>query len=272
MRALIYEETDMSDDKLIARKEGPLGRVIFDNPEKHNAVSHAMWVRLAEIMAEFEQDPDVRVIVLEGAGDRAFVSGADISKFESERADPVRIKDYGIAVNRAYDSVLHAAKPTIAKIKGICYGGGMGIAVCCDLRICSEDSSFCIPAAKLGVGYGHENTRVLIDLVGPSFAKEIFYTGRKFDAEEARIMGLVNRVVPRDVFESYVSDYVATICANAPLSVRATNLIVNELMKDESERDLGLCRQLVEDCARSEDIQEGRRAFMEKRKPVFAGR
>jgi enoyl-CoA hydratase/carnithine racemase len=144
--------------------------------------------------------------------------------------------------------------------------------VCCDLRICSEDSSFCIPAAKLGVGYGHENTKVLIDLVGPSFAKEIFYTGRRFDADEARVMGLVNRVVPRAALDDYVRGYTDTITGNAPLSVRATNLIVNELLKDEGERDLELCNRLVTECSQSEDIHEGRRAFMEKRAPVFVGR
>ena len=175
----------MSQDKILAVKEDYFGRVIFNNPEKHNAVSHAMWIALAKTMEAFDADDDVRVIVLEGSGDRAFVSGADISKFESERANAERIKEYGIAVNQGYESVQHALKPTIAKIRGYCYGGGMGIAICCDLRICSDDSTFCVPASKLGVGYGHENTKVLLDLVGPSFAKEIFYTGRRFDAAEA---------------------------------------------------------------------------------------
>ncbi len=262
----------MSEDKIIAQKEGHLGRVIFNNPNRHNAMSQAMWDALAEVMARFDADDEVRVIVLEGAGERAFVSGADISKFDSERANVERIKQYGISVNRGYQAVQHALKPTIAKIRGYCYGGGMGIAICCDLRICSDDSSFCIPAAKLGVGYGFENTQVLIDLVGPSFAKEIFYTARRFDADEARIMRLVNRVVPRAELDSYVQNYIETMTGNAPLSLRATNLIVNELLKDEAERDLTICDRLVEDCSKSEDIEEGRRAFMEKRAPLFNGR
>lgn len=262
----------MSDDKIIAEKQGHLGRVIFNNPERHNAVSHVMWIALADTMAAFDADDEVRVIILEGAGEQAFVSGADISKFESERADASRIEEYGRAVNRGYASVQHALTPTIAKIRGYCFGGGMGIAVCCDLRICSDDSTFCIPAAKLGVGYGHENTKVLIDLVGPSFAKEIFYTGRRFDAEDARVMGLVNRVVPRTELDEFVHAYIETMTSNAPLSLRATNLIVNELQKNEGERDLALCKRVVEDCTKSEDIHEGRRAFMEKRKPVFKGR
>ena len=262
----------MPEDKIIAQREGHLGRVIFNNPERHNAMSQAMWDSLADIMRRFDDDDAVRVVLLEGAGERAFVSGADISKFESERANAERIKQYGRSVNRGYEAVQHSLKPTIAKIRGYCYGGGMGIAVCCDIRICSDDSSFCIPAAKLGVGYGHENTKVLIDLVGPSFAKEIFYTARRFDAEEARMMRLVNRVVPRAELDSYVQGYIETMISNAPLSLRTTNLIVNELLKEEGERDLGLCHRLVEDCAKSEDIEEGRRAFMEKRAPVFIGR
>ncbi len=262
----------MSQDKILAVKEDYLGRVIFNNPEKHNAVSHAMWIALAKAMNAFDVDDDVRVIVLEGTGDRAFVSGADISKFESERANAERIKEYGIAVNQGYESVQHALKPTIAKIRGYCYGGGMGIAICCDLRICSDDSTFCVPASKLGVGYGHENTKVLVDLVGPSFAKEIFYTGRRFDAAEALVMRLVNRAVPRAELDEYVQSYIETMTSNAPLSLRATNLIVNELLKEESARDMSFCNRLVDDCSHSEDIQEGRRAFMEKRKPMFAGR
>jgi enoyl-CoA hydratase len=262
----------MSEGRIVAEKQGHLGRVIFDNPTRHNAVSKPMWDALAETMQRFDAEDGVRVVVLEGAGDKAFVSGADISKFENERANAALIKEYGVSVNRAYGSVQHALKPTIAKIGGYCYGGGMGIAVCCDLRICSEDSSFCIPAAKLGVGYGHENTKVLMDLVGPSYTKEIFYTGRRFSATEAWRMGLVNQVVARDALEGYVADYVETMAGNAPLSLKTTNLIVNELLKEESQRDIALCERLVDDCSASHDIQEGRLAFMEKRKPAFKGR
>lgn len=262
----------MSEGKIVAEKEGHLGRVIFDNVAKHNAMSKAMWDGLADTMQAFDADDAVRVIVLEGAGNKAFVSGADISKFENERANVDRIKEYGVSVNRAYGSVQHALKPTIAKIDGYCYGGGMGIAVCTDLRFCSENSSFCIPAAKLGVGYGHENTKVLMDLVGPSYTKEIFYTGRRFSAEEAQKMGLVNNILPKAELDAYVDTYVETMAGNAPLSLKTTNLIVNELLKQESERNIDLCRQLVDECAASQDIEEGRKAFMEKRKPAFVGR
>jgi enoyl-CoA hydratase len=262
----------MSEGKITAEKQSHLGRVVFDNVARHNAMSKSMWDALAETMHDFDTDENIRVIVLEGAGDKAFVSGADISRFADERADVARIKEYGTSVNRAYHSVQHSLKPTIAKIGGYCYGGGMGIAVCCDLRICSDNSAFCIPAAKLGVGYGHENTKVLMDLVGPSFTKEIFYTGRRFSADEAKNMGLVNHVVVRSKLDDYVGDYVETIVGNAPLSLKTTNLIVNELLKEENDRNIALCNQLVDECAASQDIEEGRRAFMEKRKPAFIGR
>jgi enoyl-CoA hydratase len=262
----------MSEGKVVAEKNGHLGRLIISNPSKHNAVSKAMWHELANGVKAYDIDDDVRVIVLEGAGEKAFAAGADISKFENERGNLDQTNDYSSAVGRGYSAVQHSLKPTIAKIRGYCYGGGMGIAVSCDLRICSSDSSFCIPAAKLGIGYGHENTKVLIDLVGPSFAKEIFYTGRRFDAEEARAMGFINRVLPRADLDTYVQEYVDMIVGNAPLSLRATNLIVNELLKDESDRDISLCEQLVDDCAKSKDVIEGRTAFMEKRKPIFKGR
>ncbi len=259
----------MSEGKVVVEKQGHLGRVIFDNVKKHNAMSQAMWDGLAETMADFDADDSIRVIVLEGAGEKAFVSGADISKFESERANVDRIKAYGVSVNRAYESVQYALKPTIAKIRGYCYGGGMGIAVCADLRICSNNSSFCIPAAKLGVGYGQQNTKVLMDLVGPSYTKEIFYTGRRL-REEACM--LVTQVVAQAELDAFVANYVETMAGNAPLSLKTTNLIVNELLKDEDQRNMALCDQLVNDCAVSQDIEEGRKAFMEKRRPEFLGR
>ena len=261
----------MPEGRVVAEKDKSLGRVIFDNIKKHNAMSQAMWDQLAAAMKFFDKEDDIRVVVLEGAGEKSFVSGADISKFESERSDSGRIKEYGVSVERAYSAVQFAIKPTIAKIDGYCYGGGMGIAVCADLRICSENSSFCIPAAKLGVGYGHANTKVLLDLVGPAFTKEIFYTARRFSSQEALNMGLVNCIQPQEELNQYVANYVEVISNNAPLSVRATNLIVNELLKDKEERDDAFCRRLVEDCSDSQDIEEGRRAFMEKRRPMFVG-
>jgi enoyl-CoA hydratase len=162
-------------------------------------------------------------------------------------------------------------KPTIAMIRGYCIGGGLGLAVCCDLRICSDNSRFSVPAAKLGLGYSYAGLRRLIDVVGPAFTREIFYTARQFDTEEARVMGLVNRVVPAAELESYVKSYAETIAANAPLTLKAVKYIVGEVMKDETRRNVARCSELVEQCFTSNDFIEGRRAFMEKRKPAFTG-
>ena len=258
-------------DKMLARKDGGVGYVIFNNPERHNAVSLDMWDATSRILEGFANDEEVRVVVLTGAGGKAFVSGADISKFESERATLEATRRYNASVEKAYTGIQQFAKPTIAMIRGYCIGGGVGLAVCCDLRICSDNSRFAVPAAKLGLGYGYAGLRRLIDVVGPAFAREIFFTARQFDAEEARHMGLINRVVPEAELEAYVKNYAETIAANAPLTVKAVKYIVGEAMKDESARDLARCAELVEQCFASNDFIEGRRAFMEKRKPAFTG-
>jgi enoyl-CoA hydratase/carnithine racemase len=259
-------------DKMLARKDGRVGYVIFNNPERHNAVSLEMWAATSRILDDFARDDEVRVVVLTGAGGKAFVSGADISKFESERATLEAARHYGATVEKAYAGVQEFPKPTIAMIRGYCIGGGVGLAVCCDLRICSDNSRFAVPAAKLGLGYSYAGLRRLIDVVGPGFAREVFFTARQFDAEDARLMGLVNRVVPQIELEGYVKDYAETIAANAPLTVKAVKFIVGEVMKDESKRDLARCAEMVEQCFASNDFIEGRRAFMEKRKPAFTGR
>lgn len=258
-------------DKMIARKEGHVGTMTFNNPERHNAVSLEMWQACAAIMNDFAKDPDVRVVVITGAGEKAFVSGADISKFAEERGSKDATERYNAAVEAGYAAVFEFPKPTIAMIRGYCVGGGMGLASCCDLRICTDNSRFAVPAAKLSVGYGYPGVKRLLDIVGPSFTKEIFYTARLFDAEEARIMGFVNRVLPSDRLESYVKDYAATIAGNAPLTVDSIKFIVGEIAKDESARDMKKCDDMVEACFASNDYKEGRTAFMEKRKPVFTG-
>jgi enoyl-CoA hydratase len=264
-------KTENKTDKMLSRKEGPVGYVIFNNPERHNAVSLDMWAATAKILDSFAKDDEVRVVVLTGAGGKAFVSGADISKFESERATLDATKHYNATVEKAYGGVQEFPKPTIAMIRGYCIGGGLGLAVCCDLRICSDNSRFAVPAAKLGLGYSYAGLRRLADVVGPAFTREIFYTARQFDTAEALAMGLVNRVVPQAELESYVKNYAETIAANAPLTVKAVKYIVGEMMKDESKRNLARCAEMVEQCFTSQDFIEGRRAFMEKRKPSFKG-
>ncbi|HYW59644.1 MAG TPA: enoyl-CoA hydratase [Xanthobacteraceae bacterium] len=258
-------------DKMLSRKEGHVGYMIFNNPERHNAVSLEMWEAASRIMDGFAKDNDVRVVVITGAGGKAFVSGADISKFESERANEEAVARYNEIVGKANDSLYGFPKPTIAMIRGYCIGGGLGLAVCCDLRIASDNSKFAIPAAKLGLGYAFTGIKRLADLVGPSFTKEIFFTARQFDAAEAQMMGLVNRVLPADKLEAYVKDYADTIGGNAPLTVNAVKFIANQTAVDESKRDLKRCGDLVKQCFDSQDYIEGRRAFMEKRKPAFTG-
>lgn len=259
-------------DKMLSRKDGGIGTVIFNNPERHNAVSLEMWAATRDILDDFRADPEVRVVVLAGAGGKAFVSGADISKFGSERASEEAIAKYNATTEQAFSGVHDFPKPTIAMIRGYCIGGGMALATCCDIRICTPGSKFGIPAAKLGLGYDHKGIRRLMNVVGPSFAKEIFFTARQFDAEEARMMGFVNRVVPDDELESYVKHYGEMIAANAPLTIGAVKLTVGELLKDESQRDMDAVVASVKRCFDSKDYIEGRTAFMEKRKPAFTGR
>jgi enoyl-CoA hydratase len=258
-------------DKMLSRKEGGVGYVIFNNPERHNAVSLDMWAATSEILEGYRNDNEVRIVVFTGAGGKSFVSGADISRFEKERSSEDAIKHYNATVSKANQTVYEFPKPTIAMIKGYCIGGGLGLALCCDLRIASDGSKFGVPAAKLGLGYAYSGLKRLVDVVGPAFAKEIFYTGRQFDANEAREMGLVNRVVPADELETYVQKYADTIAGNAPLTLKAVKFIVGETVKDESQKDFARADEMVQACFRSNDYIEGRRAFMEKRKPVFTG-
>ena len=258
-------------DKIQSRKEGAVGHLIFNNPERHNAVSLDMWAAAEAVVADFKTDRNVRVMIVSGAGGKAFVSGADISKFEQDRSTEEAVKRYGELVERVYTSFYEFPKPSIAMIRGYCIGGGMALAMCCDMRIATDDSKFGIPAAKLGLGYGHRGIKRLIDVVGPAFVKEIFYTARQFTAGEAERMGLVNRVMPSGTLEQYVTDYAATIAGNAPLTVESVKFIVGEAIKPESEGDLAACDARVAQCFASADYKEGRKAFMEKRKPNFIG-
>jgi enoyl-CoA hydratase len=258
-------------DKLLARKEAGVGIVTFNNPERHNAVSLEMWEATTGALAHFAADDEVRVVVLTGAGGKAFVSGADISKFASERASIEATRAYDVKTAAAFNSIYDFPKPTIAMIRGYCIGGGVGLASCCDLRICSDNSTFAVPAAKLGLGYAYAGLKRLVDIVGQSFAKEIFYTARQFNAQEAYAMGLVNRVVPAAELDAYVKSITDMICANAPLTIKAVKFTVGEILKDQSKRDIARVEQMVEACFASRDYTEGRTAFMEKRKPVFTG-
>jgi enoyl-CoA hydratase/carnithine racemase len=257
---------------MLSEKRGPIGLMTFNNPARFNAVSMEMWEGVVEILADFARDEAIRVVVVTGAGGKAFVSGADISEFEDARSSVDAVEKYAKAVDDAYNGLQQFAKPTIAMINGYCIGGGAGLAVCCDLRICSDNARFAIPAAKLGLGYGYDHIRKLTDLVGPSFAKEIFFTARQFNAEEALAMGLVNRVVSGAMLEAYVENYAATIAANAPLTIAQVKHTVGEILKDPADRDLDACAEMVKKCFDSADYAEGRQAFMEKRTAAFQAR
>ncbi|MBV9754896.1 MAG: enoyl-CoA hydratase/isomerase family protein [Hyphomicrobiales bacterium] len=258
-------------EKMIAKKDGAIGWMLFNNPARHNAVSMEMWKAVPEILEEFGRDDAIRTVVVAGVGGKAFVSGADISEFGEKRHSREATLLYNATVERASDALLSCKKPTIAMIQGYCIGGGLAISLCCDLRLASEDSRFGVPAAKLGLGYAYPGIERLADVVGPSFAKEIFFTARQFDAAEALTMGLVNRVRPSAELESFVNGYAGMIAANAPLTVGAVKLCVGEYVKDAGKRDLAGCQAAVDKCFASADYVEGRTAFMEKRKPVFRG-
>jgi len=259
-------------EKLIARKDGAIGWVIFNNPEKRNAMSLEMSEATAVAMESYAKDPEVRVVILRGQGDKAFISGADISQFKERRSNAEQVKAAEAISERTNKAIRECPKPVIAMIRGYCMGGGLGTAVVCDLRIASDDSRFGVPAAKLGVGYRFSGIRRLSELVGQSFTAEIFYTGRQFTAQEALQMGLINRMLPAAELEKYVLDYAATLAGNAPLTIAAVKRSLIELRKDPADRDLDLCQRMVDACFASEDYVEGRNAFMEKRKPVFKGR
>jgi enoyl-CoA hydratase/carnithine racemase len=259
-------------EQMIAEVEGAIGWMVFNNPARRNAMSIEMWQAVPAILDHFERNPAVRVIVLRGAGDKAFVSGADISEFEHNRATPEAIAKYDEIGIGATNRIEASSKPTIAMIQGYCIGGGVGVALSCDLRIAAEDARFGIPAARLGLGYRWGSLKKLVDLIGPAFAKEIFYTARHFTAAEAQAMGLINRAVPRAELESFVRSYCAMIGENAPLTLAAVKGVVAEFGKPGAEIDKARCEELVRRCFGSADYTEGRRAFMEKRKPIFTGR
>lgn len=257
--------------QLLAGVVDHVGWIVLSNPSRHNAISFSMWQALSRQLQVFSRDSDVRAVVMRGAGGKAFAAGADISEFEEKRSNQASIALYNRTADEATEALRCFTKPTIAMIQGYCIGGGVGLALACDIRIANDAARFGIPAARLGLGYDYEGVKALVDVVGPSYAKEIFYTAKQFTALEAIQMGLVNRVIQDAELESYVSDYAGRIVANAPLTIASIKTIINEVVKDQSDRDRQKCDDSVASCFASNDYIEGRTAFMQKRMPSFKG-
>jgi enoyl-CoA hydratase len=257
-------------ERLQVRKAGAIGWIVFNNPERRNAVSVDMWEAIPKALDGFGADPEVRLVVLAGAGDKAFVSGADISQFEKERSGPEAVQRYEELAEGAQARLQNFEKPLLAMIRGYALGAGFNIAAICDLRIAAEDARFGIPAARMGLGYRASSMKNLVDVVGLANAKEIMLTARQLTAAEAKDMGLVHKVVKVEELEKAVQEYCDIIAANAPLTMRAAKRIIHQVAR--TSWDVEQCRAWVKECFDSEDYKEGRKAFMEKRKPVFKGR
>jgi enoyl-CoA hydratase/carnithine racemase len=259
-------------EKVKAWTDGPILHIRFNNPAKHNALSVDMWEAVPKLLGLAERDDNIRVVVFSGEGGKSFVSGADISQFEDMRAQKEAVKKYELIAEQALEGIYEFSKPTIACIAGYCVGGGVNVAISCDLRVASTDSTFFVPATRLGLGYRVSAMRNLTNLVGPGYAKDIFFTGRKLDSDEALRIGLVNRIAPRDGLDALLKEYTEAISTGAPLTIKAGKRIIREVLRRDRDIDMDLCKQLITDCFESDDYAEGRRAFMEKRKPAFKGK
>jgi enoyl-CoA hydratase len=259
-----------ADGKMLAGIADGVGTITFNQPEKRNAMSVGMWTGLEEILNDFETNPDVRVIVMTGAGEKAFVSGADISQFESQRASGNAQVEYDRLTGSGRARLAAFPKPVIASIRGFCLGGGLGIAMQADIRIAATGSAYGIPAAKLGIAYGYDMVSRLVSLVGQAHARVLLFGGDRIDAEEAQRIGLINKCVSAEALEAEVGKLAASIASNAPLSVLTMKRGVNEVIKGDGDK--AMIDAAVAACFDTEDYREGRVAFMEKRKPVWQGR
>ncbi len=245
---------------------------MFDQPAKRNALNDAMWRGIAPAMQKFDADPEVRCVAFRGAGTDAFSAGADISEFEKRRNSEEAVGQYDTLLDQVLHSIQDSRKPSLAMIYGYCLGGGLEIALACDLRYCGASAQFGIPAARLGLAYNVEGHKRLLETVGHARAREIMFLGRRYPAEEALAMGLVHRVLANESLESFVEEVLKTLSENAPLSLANSKTMIEEYVKSVGAPDHARMQAAMERCARSEDYKEGRRAFMEKRKPRFQGR
>lgn len=259
-------------ETLHAEVEGAIGWLIFDNPARKNALTYAMWQAIPPMIAALDAHPEVRIIVLRGAGSSAFASGADISEFETLRASAAGARAYEEANEVAFDAIAGALKPTVAMIRGFCLGGGLGIAVSTDIRIAADDAIFGIPAGRLGVGYPPPSMRYVVRATSPSIAKELFYTARRVDASEAHALGLLARVVPADMLEHETRAFADLVAENAPLTLQAAKKAIDHVTGMPFAADANEARAFANRCFDSADYAEGRTAFLAKRKPVFSGK
>jgi enoyl-CoA hydratase/carnithine racemase len=255
-----------------ARKEGPIGWLIFNDPARHNAVSLEMASIVPKIIRDFEDDPSIRVVIVTGAGERSFIAGSNIKNFDQIRSDAEANRRYQEISQGSYDVIYRCQKPTIAMIRGYCIGGGMDYAASCDIRICSSDSTFAIPAVKLGLGYGYQGQIRINRLIGSAHARDLYFTGRRYSAEEAARVGLVHQVVATEDLEAHVHRYAMSIVENAPLTIRALKRVFIELEREPQDRDMQSAHALIAACFESDDYKEGRDAFAAKRAPEFKGK
>jgi enoyl-CoA hydratase len=259
-------------ERVQAWLDGSTLHIRFNNPVKHNALSVDMWEAVPPLLAMAQEDARVRLVVFSGAGEKAFVSGADISQFEDMRAAREAVAHYEAMAEKTLTGISDFAKPTLACIRGWCIGGGVNVAIACDIRIAATDAVFSIPAARLGLGYRYSAMKNLVDLVGPGVAKDLFFTARRIDAMEAKAVGLVSRIAAPEALDALLGEYTAALADNAPLTVMAGKAITREILKPSPELDMALCTSLIRGCFESADYTEGRTAFMQKRKPVFTGK
>src|SRR5215204_1663189 len=255
-------ETSHADGKILQRISDGVGVITFNNPAKRNAMSLEMWEGLGQALVELRDNPEVRVVILVGAGDKAFVSGADISQFEKTRHNAAASEEYSKRSEAQRALLASYPKPTIACIRGFCLGGGMQVAMLTDIRLASDNSQFGIPAAKLGIAYGYDGLKNLVSLVGPSWARLIMYTGMRIDSAEALRIGLVDRVLPDSELWGATMEIARTISGNAPLAIQAAKITIAQELKDADKRDMNAINDIGTACMDSEDFREGRQAFM----------
>jgi enoyl-CoA hydratase/carnithine racemase len=262
---------DTIESRLLVEVEGPVGWITFSNPARRNAVTVGMWEAIPDAVARLAAADTVRIVAVRGAG-ATFISGADISEFDSRRSDADALAHYDRIARGAQDALYALTKPTIAVVRGACYGAGVSLAVCCDIRIASDTARFAIPAGKLGLGYRAAGVKKLIDLIGAARTLDLFYSGEPIDAARAQAIGLTEHAVADAAFDDFVAAYCARVAASAPLTLKAVKVAAREIARAGGAYDQALCEQLAQACFTSEDYAEGRLAFREKRKPVFKGR